>query len=76
MKILNLIIKQIYFDEILAGTKKQEFREVKPTTSKKYIMEGSEDAGPIIYYAIRFYVGYNKIEQPLWCKLPELLLKL
>lgn len=60
MKILNLIIKQIYFDEILAGTKKQEFREVKPTTSKKYIMEGSEDAGPIIYYAIRFYVGYNK----------------
>ncbi|MEA4810814.1 hypothetical protein SDC9_49586 [bioreactor metagenome] len=37
MKVLQLIIKQQYFDEILAGTKKQEFREVKPTTSSKYI---------------------------------------
>lgn len=37
MKILNLIIKQVYFDEILAGTKKEEYREVKPTTFKKYL---------------------------------------
>lgn len=37
MKILNLIIKQKYFDEILAGTKTEEFREVRPTTFKKYL---------------------------------------
>lgn len=37
MKILNLIIKQKYFDEILAGTKTEEYREVRPTTFKKYL---------------------------------------
>lgn len=37
MKILTLIIKQKYFDEIVAGTKTQEFREVRPTTFKKYL---------------------------------------
>lgn len=37
MKILKLIIKQAYFDEILAGTKTEEYREVKPTTFKKYL---------------------------------------
>jgi hypothetical protein len=37
MKILQLIIKQKYFDEIIAGTKNQEFREIKPTTESKYL---------------------------------------
>lgn len=37
MKVLNLIIKQKYFDEILAGTKTREYREVRPTTFKKYL---------------------------------------
>lgn len=37
MKVLNLIIKQKYFDEILAGTKTEEYREVRPTTFKKYL---------------------------------------
>lgn len=76
MKILNLIIKQKFFDEIIAGKKKQEFREIRPTTSKKYIVylydgkeysnpddlpeEGDVDIEPIKYDAIRFYVGYNK----------------
>lgn len=69
MKILTLIIKQCYFDEIIAGTKKQEFREIKPTTSKKYIEEDeegyaildeNENCIPLKYDAIRFYVGYNK----------------
>lgn len=67
MKTLQLIIKQKYFDEIIAGTKKQEFREIKPTTYKKYlkvdnegycIMENDEFV-PQKYDAIRFYVGYN-----------------
>lgn len=37
MKVLNLIIKQKYFDEILSGKKTEEFREVRPTTFKKYL---------------------------------------
>lgn len=69
MKILTLIIKQKYFDAILAGRKVQEFREVRPTTIKKLLQlddEGYEvedengNSQPIAYDAIRFYVGYGK----------------
>lgn len=69
MRILDLIIKQNYFDAIMAGRKVQEFREVRPTTVKKYIQldedgyEKEDEEGnaiPIHYDAIRFYVGYNK----------------
>lgn len=69
MKVLNLIIKQVYFDQIISGEKKLEFREVTPTTYKRYLQldeEGYEKedkngyAIPIKYDAIRFYVGYNK----------------
>ena len=34
---LYLPIKQMYFDEIIEGNKKKEYREVKPTTYKKYL---------------------------------------
>lgn len=37
MRILNLIIKQKYFNEILSGKKTEEYREVRPTTFKKYL---------------------------------------
>ena len=69
MKILKLIIKQCFFDEIIKGTKKQEFREVKPTTIKKLLQldeEGYEvedehgNAQPIKYDALHLYVGYAK----------------
>ena len=69
MKILNLIIKQVYFDQIIKGEKTQEFREVKPTTIKKLLQldeEGLEiedkygNSLPIEYDALRLYVGYNK----------------
>lgn len=68
MKTLMLIIKQEFFDEIISGNKKQEFRELKPTTYKKYVItnengEAVEEDGifkPIKYDAIQFYVGYNK----------------
>ena len=69
MRVLNLIIKQKYFDAIMCGQKVQEFREVKPTTIKKLLKlddEGYEvldehgNSQPIEYDAIRFFVGYNK----------------
>lgn len=69
MKTLTLIIKQCFFDEIIKGTKTQEFREVRPTTIKKLLQldaEGYEiedengNAVPIHYDAIQFYVGYAK----------------
>lgn len=69
MKILNLIIKQKYFDAIMSGRKVQEFREIRPQTEKKYIELDKEgyaiedengNCVPLKYDAIRFYVGYNK----------------
>ena len=69
MKVLNLIIKQKYLDAILAGRKVQEFREIRPTTEKKYIEIDNEgyavedekgNCVPLKYDAIRFFVGYNK----------------
>ena len=52
----------------MCGQKVQEFREVKPTTIKKLlqldeegyeIVDENENAQPIKYDAIRFFVGYN-----------------
>lgn len=69
MKTLTLIIKQCYFDEIIKGTKKQEFREVKPTTIKRLLQLDSDgyevedengNAIPIRYDALLLYVGYAK----------------
>ena len=37
MKTLKLVIKQMYFDQILSGEKKVESREIKPTTASRYI---------------------------------------
>lgn len=34
---LYLTIKQVYFDQIMAGTKKEEYREISPNTYKKYL---------------------------------------
>jgi hypothetical protein len=69
MKVLNLIIKQKYFDAILTGRKVQEVREIRPQNVSKYVQldkEGYEvedkdaNAVPVKYDAIRFFVGYNK----------------
>lgn len=69
LKVLNLIIKQQYLDEIISGKKTEEYREVKPTTIKKLLqldedgLEVEDEEGhsqPIKYDAIRFFVGYAK----------------
>lgn len=46
MKILTLIIKQVYFDQIMAGTKKTETREIRAKGASKYI-QYIDDAGNI-----------------------------
>lgn len=40
---LYLPIKQVYFDQIIAGTKKEEFREIKEgITANRYLVKNSE----------------------------------
>lgn len=49
MKVLTLSIKQKFFDEILSGKKTQEFREIRPSNSSKYIryvLNGKEYKNP------------------------------
>ncbi len=76
MKILTLSIKQKYYDEILAGKKNHEYREIRPTNAHKYITylcngkeyradeelpeEGDIDLKPIKYDAIKFLTGEYK----------------
>ena len=43
---LYLTIKQVYFDQIIEGSKKEEYREIKDTTYKKYL-EVSEQGWPL-----------------------------
>ncbi|HBL33124.1 MAG TPA: hypothetical protein DDZ96_04805 [Porphyromonadaceae bacterium] len=62
MKILTLIIKKIWFDEIIAGRKDVEYRELKQSTLNRYTWVSNDDGKRYLkkYDAIRFYVGYNK----------------
>lgn len=80
MKTLTLSIKKKYFDEILAGTKTHEYREIRPTNAKRYITyvcggkeypadaelpeEGDIDLKPIRYDAIKFLTGEYKGKRP------------
>ena len=65
--VLTLIIKKKYFDQIIAGTKKQEFREIKPSTERKYIKFDNDgypiedengNTVPLHYDFLLLYVGY------------------
>lgn len=62
MKVLTLNIKKIYFDEIMSGTKKIEYRELKQTTLNKYTYLDETDGKRYLrrYDALRLFVGYNK----------------
>lgn len=80
MKILTLSIKQKYFDEIKAGTKKIETREIRAKTADKYIeylykgkhMKAKDvppdaqgvECVPVQYDAIRFLTGEYKGTRP------------
>ncbi len=39
---LYLPIKQVYFDQIIAGTKTEEYREFKETTANRYVLKDEE----------------------------------
>ena len=62
MKVLTLNIKKIYFDEIMSGTKKIEYRELKQSTLNKYTYFDETDGKRYLrrYDALRLFVGYNK----------------
>lgn len=47
---LSIIINQDDFDAILTGTKKQELREIKETTFKKYLATWSEGEVTKLYF--------------------------
>jgi hypothetical protein len=80
MNILTLSVKQIYFDEILAGKKTHEYREIRPTNAKKYITylcggkeykvdeelpeEGDVELNPIKYDAIKLLTGAYSGKRP------------
>lgn len=62
MKLLTLIIKKVFFDEIMKGEKTIEYRELKQTTINKYTFIDESDGKRYLrrYDALRLYVGYNK----------------
>ena len=47
---LYLTIKQKYFDEIMAGKKKNEYREIKDTTAAKYLKMWKEGGQRGLYF--------------------------
>lgn len=62
LKVLTLNIKEVYFNEIMKGDKKSEYREIKQTTINKYTYIDEADGKRYLrrYDVIRFYVGYHK----------------
>lgn len=64
MKILHLTLKKKWFDMILSGEKKEEYREIKPYWAKRLLwtIEESDDEreGFEQYDAVEFRNGYSK----------------
>lgn len=61
MKILNLTLKKKWFDMILSGEKKEEYREMKPYWQKRLVKEGYWHSQAVKDFdIIRFKNGYGK----------------
>lgn len=62
MKVLTLNIKKLFFDEIMSGVKKIEYRELKQSTLNKYTYLDETDGKRYLrrYDALRLFVGYDK----------------
>ena len=61
LKVLTLNIKKEPFDEIMNGTKKVEYRELKQTTLNRYTYIDEADGKRYLrrYDALRLFVGYH-----------------
>jgi len=57
MKTLHLTLKKKWFDQILAGTKKIEYREIKPYWTKRLFDDKGEAKK---FDIIEFRNGYSK----------------
>lgn len=62
LRVLSLNIKEVYFKEIIKGTKTIEYRELKQTTLNRYTYIDQANGRRYLrpYDVIRFYVGYHK----------------
>jgi len=56
-KILHLTLKKEWFDKILSGQKKIEYRDIKPYWQKRLL---DEKGNPLNYDFIIFKNGYGK----------------
>lgn len=74
---LVLPIKQKWFNMILKGEKKEEYREIKPYWTKRFENYYEEARLNIeiecpnykeIYYRVTFKAGYNKNSPQMTCK--------
>ena len=59
---LYLPIKQIYFDAIIEGTKKEEYREIKETTYNKYLLSGLENKERIIIISDEYTGSFEDLD--------------
>lgn len=72
MEILTLSVRREFFDRILSGEKKQEFREIRPSTQSRYCLLDENGncvmrdgaIAPRRYDAIRFYTGAYSGRRP------------
>ena len=62
MKVLTLNIKKQFFDLIVKGEKKEEYRQLKQTTLNKYTYLDETDGKRYLrrYDVLRLFVGYHK----------------
>lgn len=62
LNVLSLVIKQVYFNEIISGDKKVEYRELKQTNLNKLTYVDNADGKRYLrrYDALRLFVGYAK----------------
>lgn len=57
MKVLHLTLKKKWFDMISSGEKKEEYRELKPYWSKRFL---SHERSINPYFYVLFKNGYSK----------------
>lgn len=62
LRVLTLNIKKMFFEQILSGRKKKEYRDIKQTTIKKYTYVDPADGKRYLrpYDVLKLYVGYHR----------------